>query len=268
MKYLRLGVVGKEVIQWQDFLRGLDIYLGVSLGNFDEMTHEATKKFQKLHVYPVTKNKNDIDGIVGSNTYAAAGLLGFKLVSSTSEDKFGPNWPNKPDFVKPLSFKDREKLFGHIAFVKAPLKNNPENIKITNNWQKENLTTVVIPQLKGVVGAPANRTIFWHKNGADQIVSLFETWEKEKLLKHIKTWAGSWVPRLVRGSSSTLSNHCHAVAFDINAAWNGLGREPAKVGAAGSVRELVLSAADCGFYWGGWGWGTNRKDGMHFELFR
>lgn len=267
MKYLKLGVKGDEVVEWQYFLRGLNMYLGAALGDFDQCTHDATEKFQKIYVLPKTKNKKDVDGIVGSNTYAAAGLLGFKLVNSDSEDKFGPNWPLQPSHIKPLSFNEREKLFGHIEFVRTPTATNPEAIKITNSWQKDNLTTVKIPQLKGIVGAPGNSTIFWHKATKHQIESLFKCWEDEKLMKHVKTWAGSWVPRLVRGSNTTLSNHAHALSFDINAAWNGLGREPAKVGQTGCVRELVASAGDHGFYWGGWGWGNEkRKDGMHFEV--
>src|SRR5690554_6744785 len=104
MKYLKLGVKGKEVVEWQYFLRGLDFYKGPALGDFDQEVHEATKKFQKKYVVPVTKNKNDEDGIVGTNTYLAAGKLGFALVKSDSEDKFGPNWPLQPNDVKPLSY--------------------------------------------------------------------------------------------------------------------------------------------------------------------
>lgn len=265
MKYLKLGVQGKEVVQWQYFLRGLDLYLGVALGDFDQDTHDATVSFQKKYVVPITNNKKDIDGIVGTNSYAVAGTMGFALVKSESEERFGPNWPLQPDNIKPLSFTQREKLFGHIEYISAPVKGNPEAIKITNNWQKENLTKVTIPQLSKVTGAPGSGSIFWHKAGVQQIIDLFNHWEKERLTKLILTWAGSWAPRKVRGGNS-LSNHANAVAFDINAAWNGLGREPAKVGAKGSVRELVEIATEHGFYWGGWGWNTGRKDGMHFEL--
>src|SRR5690606_27085263 len=109
--------------------------------------------------------KNDIDGVVGSNSYAVAGTMGFALVKSQSEERFGPNWPAQPDTVKPLSSAQREKLFGHIEWVSAPVKGNPEAIKITNNWQKEYLTKVTIPQLSKVTGAPSSGSIFWNKAG-------------------------------------------------------------------------------------------------------
>ena len=83
------------------------------------------------------------------------------------------------------------------------------------------------------------------------------------LLGLVLTWAGSWVPRYIRGSRSRLSNHAWGTAFDINVPWNGLRRTPAFKGQKGSVRELVLIAAKLGFYWGGW---FTRKDGMHFEV--
>lgn len=57
-----------------------------------------------------------------------------------------------------------------------------------------------------------------------------------------------------------------ATAFDVNVAWNGLGRQPALVGETGSVRELVQLANEHGFFWGGHY--SGRLDGMHFELAR
>ena len=55
-------------------------------------------------------------------------------------------------------------------------------------------------------------------------------------------------------------------AFDINERWNNLGDPPARLGAQGSVREMVQIANQHGFHWGGHYDG--RKDGMHFELAR
>jgi hypothetical protein len=70
---------------------------------------------------------------------------------------------------------------------------------------------------------------------------------------------------MVRGSTTTLSNHAYGTAFDINAAWNGLGREPAPLGAKGSVLELLPLAEAHGFAWGGL---FSRRDAMHFEVAR
>jgi len=92
---------------------------------------------------------------------------------------------------------------------------------------------------------------------------LWSDWENAGLLAHVLTWAGSFVPRFSRGSTSVLSNHSFGSAFDINVAWNQLGVEPALVGQKGSVRELVPIAHQNGFYWGGH---FSRGDGMHFEV--
>ncbi len=76
------------------------------------------------------------------------------------------------------------------------------------------------------------------------------------LTKEIKTWDGCFNIRTKRGLSS-LSLHSWAIAIDINAAWNGLGKEPT------ISKELVACFTDAGFEWGGlW----TRKDGMHFQL--
>lgn len=76
------------------------------------------------------------------------------------------------------------------------------------------------------------------------------------LTKEIKTWDGCFNIRLKRGLSS-MSLHSWAIAIDINAAWNSLGKEPTM------SKELVACFTDAGFEWGGtW----IRKDGMHFQL--
>lgn len=73
---------------------------------------------------------------------------------------------------------------------------------------------------------------------------------------HIMTWDGCFNIRKSRGLSSW-SLHSWAIAIDINAAWNGLGKEPQM------PKKLVKCFTDAGFDWGGtW----TRKDGMHFQL--
>jgi hypothetical protein len=61
-----------------------------------------------------------------------------------------------------------------------------------------------------------------------------------------------------------LSNHAFGSAFDINAALNPLGAEPALPGTPGCVYDMVRIAHDHGFYWGGHF--SKRRDGMHFEV--
>lgn len=80
---------------------------------------------------------------------------------------------------------------------------------------------------------------------------------KLKKSDSLKTWDGCYVIRNVRGSSTSLSRHSWAMAFDINAAWNGLGVKPV------FSKEFVDIFKSEGFYWGG---DFTRKDGMHFEM--
>lgn len=76
-------------------------------------------------------------------------------------------------------------------------------------------------------------------------------------LEHeVKTWDGCFNIRKKRGLNSW-SLHSWGVAIDINAAWNGLGKEHTM------SKELVECFTDSGFDWGG-NW--KRKDGMHFQL--
>lgn len=70
------------------------------------------------------------------------------------------------------------------------------------------------------------------------------------------TFDGCFNIRKQRGYQSQ-SLHSWGIAIDVNAAWNGLGKEP-KLSAG-----FVKCFTDAGFDWGGtW----KRKDGMHFQL--
>jgi len=72
----------------------------------------------------------------------------------------------------------------------------------------------------------------------------------------LKTFDGCFNIRKQRGASSP-SLHSWGIAIDVNAAWNGLGKEPVL------SPEFVKCFTDAGFDWGGvW----KRKDGMHFQL--
>lgn len=79
-------------------------------------------------------------------------------------------------------------------------------------------------------------------------------------------FGGLWVPRYVRGSTTTLSNHAWGTAFDINVSANYLWHLPAFPGENGSLFKLIPVAQDYGFGWGGHYRG--RLDGMHFEALR
>jgi hypothetical protein len=160
----------------------------------------------------------------------------------------------------------RQTVFGSFRFVAAPQPGNPEAIRILGDWEAKNIVKVEIPQLRGIEGLHRDGVIRFHRLGVEQLRALWAAWEKANLLRLINTYAGSYVPRFIRGSRSVLSNHAFGSAFDINAAWNGLGKTPPLSGRAGSVRELVPLANEHGFYWGGHF--ANRLDGMHFEIAR
>jgi hypothetical protein len=76
-------------------------------------------------------------------------------------------------------------------------------------------------------------------------------------VKELKTWDGCFNIRKKRGLAS-MSLHSWGIAIDVNAAWNGLNKEPQL------SKEFVNCFTTAGFDWGGtW---TGRVDGMHFQL--
>ena len=244
---IRLGDRGPAVGQWQAVL----VAAGYSLepfgadDHFGRLTHQRTIQFQRERgLVP--------DGVVGAKTWGAVG----EPASSLPE-------PPATKLAPLVSTSQRQALFGAFSYEPAPTPQNPEAIRITDGWVGENIRRVVVPQLQGVPGAPHTGGVFFHKAVSDQLVRLFQAWEDAGLLHLVESWAGSWVPRFIRGSRSTLSNHAFGTAFDINAPWNPLGATPAGRGEKGTVIPLVKLANEHGFFWGGHF--RSRPDGMHFE---
>jgi hypothetical protein len=170
-------------------------------------------------------------------------------------------FPPRPPFAPLTSNDARALIFGRFSYVPAPTRDNPEGIRILGDWETKNIIQVPLPQMKSRglgSGMP------FHRLGARQLQGMWAAWEKAGLLNLVLEFDGSFAPRFVRGSRTSLSNHCFGTAFDINYEGNELGRQPAPVGVKGSVRPLVPIANAWGFFWGGHY--QNRKDGMHFEL--
>lgn len=256
MRTLRKGSKGQDVQDWLHFLRGRDFYPDVADKFFGPKAVKATKAFQ-------AKYRLTADGVVGNGTYAKAAQLGFGLVDTKDTSKDGPNWPPRPD-LKPLGGNAaRAAVFGKFRYKPAGMKSNPEAITILDGWSQKNMVRVSIPQLVGLRGAGRTTKFWFHRLCADQIQGFFAAVEKAGHADLLETWGGSFVPRFIRGSRTTLSNHAFGSAFDINVPWNYMGSVPALVGRKGSIREIVLLAAKFGLFWGGY---FRRKDGMHFEV--
>jgi peptidoglycan hydrolase-like protein with peptidoglycan-binding domain len=263
---LRLGAKGDDVRAVQAFLHGAGgiAHLVVD-GDFGALTQSAVKAFQRAHALTC-------DGIVGPGTLAKMRELGFGSAADAppSTNPFAsetdPFFPPRPAFGPLVGNAARAQAFGRIEYVSTPVPTNPEAIRITNGWDRDNIVLVEIPQLAGgrIAGAPTSGRVTFHKLVAPRAQALFAAWEAAGLMPLVKTWDGSWVPRFIRGSRTTLSNHAYGSAFDINARWNPLGARGAARGTVGCVYELVALANEHGFAWGGHF--QSRPDAMHFEL--
>lgn len=257
-KPIKTGASGPIVKSIQTFLLGAGYGLGAADGQFGPKTQSAVWSYQ-------TAEGLKADGIVGNLTLGRMLAQGLVLMPTPDNDESGtypPGFPPRPGFAPLTSNSARAAVFGQFTYVPAPEPGNPEAIRITNDWDDQNIVMTVIPQLKKR-GLSETGNARMHRFVEKQTLALWLAWEIEGLLDLVLSWEGMYVPRFVRGSRTTLSNHAFGTAFDINAGTNGLGRIPAAVGTRGSVRELVPTAHKFGFYWGGH---FGRADGMHFEV--
>ncbi|NUO50681.1 MAG: hypothetical protein HOV80_17660 [Polyangiaceae bacterium] len=256
---LRVGDKGEEVKAWQAFLYGLGFtHLKID-GDFGPKTESATKAFERDQGLVA-------DGVVDGDCLARARAVGYGAKPPAELEHAGDaSWPPPPVGFAPITGnRERAALWGHFDFRPAPTPQFPEGVTILGEWARNNIVTVDLPQLKGVLAAPSNCKVPFHRLGAERLRELFAEWEKRGMQRLLQSWGGSWAPRFIKGSRTTLSNHAWAAAFDINVAWNPLGARPALVGQFGSVRELAAVAGELGWGWGGWY--VHRVDGMHFEL--
>ncbi len=175
-----------------------------------------------------------------------------------------PAWPAKPANIRQYTSAERAAKFTDFSYLPDPGTYNGDGIKVLNDWDRQNIVMVDIPQLSQLTHGKMQ----FHRLGATQLQDLWKAWEDAGLLNRVVTFDGSYATRYIRHtqdrSPRPLSNHAWGTAFDINAALNPYGSEPALVGKPGCVRELVEIAGQHGFYWGGYF--SPNKDGMHFEL--
>jgi hypothetical protein len=124
------------------------------------------------------------------------------------------------------------------------------------NMERAHLTLWDIPEDINKAIPEIPNKVYCNKALVKPLEQAFRNIIERDLACHIHTWDGCFNIRKSRGLSSW-SLHSWAIAIDINAAWNGLGKEPQM------PKELVKCFTDAGFDWGGtW----TRKDGMHFQL--
>lgn len=257
MNLIKQGSKGADVKAVQFFLIGLGFYRGAVDGDFGPMTKTAVVGYQKSRGLVA-------DGVIGNLTLAVMLADGLKLTETPDTAKpgtFPPGFPVRPSYG-PMTSTQANAAFGTFSYVAAPTKGNPEGIRITDNWESENIVLFKVPQLV-TLGLSKTGNVRAHRKVVAQTIALWQAWEDADLLDLIISWEGMFFARFIRGSRTSLSNHSKGSAFDINAGFNGLGKVPAPVGATGSVRELVPLAVRFGFYWGGW---FSRGDGMHFEV--
>ena len=211
-----------------------------------------------------------IDGLWGRRTEDATrrweASSGQKLPSDTGRNVITPDHAtaNASEALHPaLSSEERERTFGGpFDWVHRPTSDNRENIEIRGAWEGDNIVSVDLPELAEATGGEFRR-MRWNNRTRKQLEDLWKAGKVAGLLPSIKTYDGAFVPRLIRGSTRSLSNHAYGTAFDINYEWNQLGENPARSGTKGSVWELVPLAHEHGFFWGGF---FARGDGMHFEV--
>lgn len=117
------------------------------------------------------------------------------------------------------------------------------------------------------------KRIYCNKDLVQPLTQAFTNLIEMERVKELLTWDGCYNYRPIRGyegkykaamnagnielAMKYLSTHSWGCAVDVNAAWNGLGKEPQL------SEDFVWCFERAGFDWGGrW----KRKDGMHFQL--
>ena len=147
-------------------------------------------------------------------------------------------------------------LFGKVRFrTNSPVWIRGDAITFISGFDVDDITQVFIPQLENIPGANKGKLRF-HKRGHAQLIAAFDDIERLKLMKHIKTCAGSLNFRLRKPISGALSklpsNHAFGIAIDLNSDDGSNG---------GSVKPVAPVFEALGFKWG-----IEFNDPMHFEI--
>jgi hypothetical protein len=155
-----------------------------------------------------------------------------------------------PKILLYLSNSERDNWFGPLRAIKFPIATNPEAVLITNDFEKQNIITETFP----IIGS-----IRIHRQAAPSLRRIMREIEAKGWAHKIKSFNGSFVPRFVRGSETSLSSHAYGTSIDINAAENGQGMEPTE-----DQKQLAPIFEKHGWYWGDRF--KSLRDPMHFEF--
>lgn len=269
MPSLALGQKSPLAKLWNEFLRSRGFAAGAA-DIFDVQANEGTSQLQKWLIDQdpgSRKGRIQVDGSPGNQTFGYACAIDKDDIFDPPAiaNAVGVAYPVRQASLPLPSLKLQISTFGEIVAKPAPTASNKERIIITNGFEA-NIVTRFVPQLVGKDGAPASGKLGMHRLIADQLVGLWAAWEALGLAGLVTGFGGLWVPRYIRGSTTTLSNHAWGTAFDINVSANYLWHLPAFPGENGSLFKLIPVAQDYGFGWGGHYRG--RLDGMHFEALR
>ncbi len=148
-----------------------------------------------------------------------------------------------------ISAAERDRRFGPLTYRAAPTSSNPEAIVITNGFES-NLTTESFP----LIGR-----VRIHRKAAPSLRAALGEIESRGLGSLVRSFEGSYNPRFVRKSQTTLSSHAYATSIDVNAGSNPQGSPP-------TAEQSALAPI---FERHGWYWGDRfrpTRDPMHFEF--
>jgi len=191
--------------------------------------------------------------------FGGLGTAVMTLLFSRTAKAAIPGWGSPITPTLPATFPPREYIsnatrdarFGPIEWVSSPTANNPERIIITNEFPRNFIVRESFPELPG---SPA---IEIHRAATAPLHAVLDELGRRGMLGLVRSFDGSYNPRLVRGSTSSLSAHAYGTAIDLNARENPLGQGPTD-----DQRRLAAVFEEHGWYWGD---RFSRRDPMHFE---
>ncbi len=157
-------------------------------------------------------------------------------------------WPRKTTKLDYIDTGTRDRWYGPIRYVPAPIPGNPEGIQITNDFQAQNIVRKDFPIIK---------LASIHRLAAPSLERALREIQAKGWADKIRSFEGGFYPRFVRNSRTNLSSHSYGTSIDINAGTNPQGGAPTR-----DQADIAPIFERNGWYWG------NRfsyPDPMHFE---